>query len=103
VKLGRADYPAFFSRLEGRDTKISNSVKTIYSYDNANRLTSVNGQNYAWDNNGNLLSDGVNTYGYDQTNRLISVNGQTSRSRITAWATDCAKPLMVSRQLTLSI
>jgi len=38
----------------------------------------VNGVAYNWDNNGNLLSDGVNTYAYNQANRLISVNSQTS-------------------------
>ena len=27
---------------------------------------------YTWDNNGNLLSDGVSTYTYDSANRLIS-------------------------------
>ena len=33
----------------------------------------MNGVPYTWDNNGNLLSDGVNTYIYDQANRLVSV------------------------------
>jgi len=28
----------------------------------ANRLTDVGGVTYTWDNNGNLLNDGVNTY-----------------------------------------
>jgi hypothetical protein len=31
-----------------------------YVYDDANRLTSLNGVTYTWDNNGNLLNDGVN-------------------------------------------
>ncbi len=44
-----------------------------YDYDNANRLSSVNGVTYSWDNNGNLLGDGVNTYSYDSINRLSSV------------------------------
>ena len=43
---------------------------TNYVYDDANRLASLNGVNYTWDNNGNastrsarrLLNDGVNTY-----------------------------------------
>ena len=48
-------------------------ITTTYSYDNANRLTSVNGQPYTWDANGNLLADGVLTYTYDAANRLITV------------------------------
>ena len=33
-----------------------------------------------FDDNGNLLSDGVNTYTYDSANRLISVNSNTTYS-----------------------
>ena len=46
---------------------------TTYGYDPANRLTSVNGQAYQWDNNGNLLNDGTSAYAYDSQNRLISL------------------------------
>ncbi len=53
---------------------------TAYLYDDANRLTSVNGVTYTWDDNGNLLSDGVNTYDYDSANRLKSVSGQSTVS-----------------------
>jgi RHS repeat-associated protein len=38
----------------------------------------VNGVAYTYDDNGNLLSDGVNTYAYDSANRLTSVNGTGS-------------------------
>jgi len=48
--------------------------------DVANRLTSVNGVNYTWDNNGNLLNDGVNTYAYDSANRLTSMSNQSTAS-----------------------
>jgi RHS repeat-associated protein len=48
-------------------------VVTTYTYDAANRLTSVNGQAYTWDNNGNLLSDGEKNYIYDQANRLTGI------------------------------
>ncbi len=67
-----------YDAVGNRLTQNNNGVVTNYAYDHANRLTSVNGVTYSWDNNGNLLSDGVNTYGYDQANRLISVNGQTT-------------------------
>ncbi len=33
----------------------------------------MNGVNYTWDDNGNLLSDGTNTYAYDQANRLRTI------------------------------
>jgi RHS repeat-associated protein len=46
---------------------------TTYTYDAANRLATVNGVAYTWDNNGNLLSDGASTYSYDHANRLTSL------------------------------
>jgi RHS repeat-associated protein len=46
-----------------------------YTYDAANRLTNVNGVAYTWDNNGNLLSDGVRTFTYDAADRLVAVSG----------------------------
>jgi RHS repeat-associated protein len=45
----------------------------VYTYDEANRLTSVDGAPYSWDANGNLLNDGLRTYSYDHANRLSSV------------------------------
>ena len=36
-------------------------------------MTSVNGQAYKWDNNGNLLDDGTSTYAYDSQNRLTTL------------------------------
>jgi RHS repeat-associated protein len=48
-----------------------------YVYDQANRLTSVDGITYTWDANGNLLSDGVRTFTYDAANRLTSVTSGT--------------------------
>ena len=54
-----------------------------YQYDAANRLTSVNGQTYNWDNNGNLLSDGLRTYTYDHANRLTQVVSGTLTTQFT--------------------
>jgi RHS repeat-associated protein len=48
-------------------------IVTNYLYDEANRLANVGGVSYTWDNNGNLLGDGVNTYTYDHAHRLVSV------------------------------
>jgi YD repeat-containing protein len=49
---------------------------TAYTYDLANRLASVDGVAYLWDDNGNLLFDGETFYQYDYANRLVSVNTQ---------------------------
>ncbi len=58
---------------------ITSTLVTSYTYDIANRLTSVNGQPYTWDDNGNLLNDGAQTYTYDQANRLkTAVQGATT-------------------------
>jgi uncharacterized protein RhaS with RHS repeats len=49
---------------------ITNTQVITSVYDNANRLTSVGGQAYTWDANGNLLNDGASQYVYDQANRV---------------------------------
>jgi hypothetical protein len=77
-----------------------------YQYDDANRLTSVNGQAYTWDNNGNLLSDGVRTYTYTHANRLTQVVSgtltteftypSTSSGQATAQATAWPRPWTAS-------
>ncbi len=57
---------------------ITSTLITNYSYDIANRLTSVNGVTYSWDDNGNLLNDGLQAYTYDQANRLKTVTSPQS-------------------------
>jgi hypothetical protein len=37
----------------------------------------VNGVGYTWDNNGNLLNDGLRSYTYDHANRLVQVASGT--------------------------
>jgi len=64
-----------YDSVGNRLTEQTQAGMTTYVYDTANRLTSVNGVTYTWDNNGNLLSDGVNTYTYDHANRLASASG----------------------------
>lgn len=56
-----------------RKTQTTLAGTNVYTYDGANRLTQVDGQSYSWDNNGNLLNDGVRSYVYDSANRLTSV------------------------------
>jgi RHS repeat-associated protein len=71
-------YDAVGNRLTQENAVQGLPATTTYTYDGANRLTSVNGVTYTWDANGNLLSDGVNTYAYDAANRLTSFNGPSN-------------------------
>jgi len=84
-----------YDAVGNRLTEVTTGGLSIsYIYDNANRLTSVDGIPYGWDNNGNLLSDGASTYTYDKANRMKTVvqgsttygnvyNGQGDRLRQT--------------------
>jgi RHS repeat-associated protein len=63
-------YDAVGNRLTQANMVNGLSSTVSYVYDDANRLTSVNGVTYTWDNNGNLLNDGVNTYTYNAANQL---------------------------------
>jgi RHS repeat-associated protein len=45
-----------------------------------NELTSWDGTTLAYDNNGNMTSDGVDTYSWDQRNQLSSISGLYSAS-----------------------
>ncbi|MGP1352916.1 MAG: RHS repeat-associated core domain-containing protein, partial [Parasphingopyxis sp.] len=49
-----------------------------YAANGLNQYTSVAGQAFTHDANGNLTSDGSNTYAYDNENRLTSVSGGSS-------------------------
>lgn len=63
------DYDPVGNRLQ----QIINGDTTSYTYDDANRITSVEGQSYTFDSNGNLLSTGVLTNAFDAANRLVSI------------------------------
>ncbi len=69
-----------YDAVGNRLTQDDNGALSSYGYDIANRLTSVNGQAYTFDNNGNLLSDGTRTFQYDIENRLIAVTSPSSAS-----------------------
>ena len=67
----RYTYDAVGNRLAEETT---GATVNSYTFDIANRLTNVDGITYTWDDNGNLLSDGVNTYSYTN-NKLSSITG----------------------------
>jgi RHS repeat-associated protein len=78
-RLTAADYSTgeFFhytyDAVGNRLTQETEAGTSAYTYDIANRLTSVDGVTYTWDDNGSLLSDGASTYTYDHANRLREV------------------------------
>ena len=51
---------------------------TTYEYDAANRLTSVDGVPYTWDDRGNLVSDGTFTYAYNGAGRMVRAESVTA-------------------------
>jgi YD repeat-containing protein len=63
-----------YDAVGNRSSQISPAGSTSYEYDEADRLVQVDDVDYTWDDNGNLLSDGVYTYTYDYDNRLTSAN-----------------------------
>jgi RHS repeat-associated protein len=77
--MTRSAIPSRFARGTNgwltQDTKLASNV---YTYDEGNRLTSVDGVPYSWDANGNLLNDGSRTYTYDHANRLTAASDQHS-------------------------
>jgi len=70
------DYVYEYDKVGNRTTQIVDSATTVYQYDAADRLTSAGGTAFTWDDNGNLLGDGVNSYAYDAANRLLTASGQ---------------------------
>jgi YD repeat-containing protein len=69
-----------YDAVGNRLTETTPVGTTTYTYDAANRLATVNGVAYTWDNNGNLLSDGTSTYTYNHANRL-NTGGTTTFSK----------------------
>ena len=76
------DYYAYSYDAVGNRLSLDSDVNGLpasltYIYDIANRLTAVGEVEYTWDDNGNLLDDGVNEYTYDTANRLLTVSGES--------------------------
>ncbi|MCK5793082.1 MAG: hypothetical protein KAH12_00130, partial [Anaerolineales bacterium] len=63
-----------YDAVGNRLTQDTLAGTNAYVYDIANRLTSMDGVNYTWDNNGNLLTDGTSVYTYNYANMLAGVN-----------------------------
>jgi len=78
-RLTAADYDSgeFFrytyDSVGNRLLQQTHEETNTYAYDIANRLISVDGVSYTWDDKGNLLSDGERAYTYGPANRLTSV------------------------------
>ena len=50
------------------------------TYDADNRLSRLNGANITYDNDGNLVADGVNTYVWNARGQLASISGPVNAS-----------------------
>lgn len=72
------DYSYTYDKVGNRTSQTIGSATRVYQYDAADRLTNAGGVSFSWDDNGNLLNDGVYAYSYDFANRLTAVNGQGS-------------------------
>jgi hypothetical protein len=59
-------------------TSFTQTTVTTYTYDAANRLTSVGDMAYTWDARGNLVNDGVFTYTTDAAGWLVRADSVTS-------------------------
>jgi RHS repeat-associated protein len=67
-----------YDAVGNRETMTTAEGIVYYTYDAANRLTSVGGETYTWDNRGNLTHDGTFTYTYDAAGRLVGAQSITN-------------------------
>jgi len=61
-----------------REALTTTTGVVTYTYDAANRLTSVGGKTCTWYERGNLRHDGTFTYTYDAAGRLVGAQSITS-------------------------
>jgi RHS repeat-associated protein len=70
--------PAELYTYDPVGNRLSSAQHPTWNYDVDNRLLSFNGTNYAYDNNGNMISktdpSGTTSYQYDAENHLIGIN-----------------------------
>jgi len=104
-------YQYTYDSAGNRSSMESQAGVTTYSYDAAHRLTGVDGVPYAWDANGNLLSDDTWSFDYDHANRLIEAtdgaesygfgySGLGDRLRLTSNGSPTNFTLDLNRRLT---
>ena len=72
--------------MGNRTSTVINGVTTMYTVNNMNEYTSVDGVAYTYDRDGNLTSDGVNSYSYDSLDQMIGdeSGGNTTEYSINA-------------------
>ena len=61
----------------GNRQSTTNGEDTTYTANNMNQYTTVNGNNWSYDLNGNLLSDGNANYSYDYENHITEIKAQS--------------------------
>ncbi|UWE05062.1 DNRLRE domain-containing protein [Laceyella sacchari] len=66
-------YDSVGNRLNKKVIKGSSITTTDYMYNDANQISTINGVDYTYDKNGNLVNDGRRIYVYDAENRLTTV------------------------------
>ena len=61
---------------------------TGYATNNINEYTSVGGQNYAWDANGNLANNGTLKFKYNYKNLLVEIRRSSDNSLVASYRYD---------------
>ncbi len=69
-----------YDAMGNRTSTMINGVTTSYVVNNMNQYTSVGGVPYAYDRDGNLLSDGISTYTYNESDQLARITGQSGET-----------------------
>ena len=62
-------------QMGGSLAKANMPAPMTAAYDAANRLTQFNARSLSYDNNGNLINDGLRNYAWDAANRLTLLSG----------------------------
>jgi len=68
------NYAYGYDAVGNRTSQTVGGVTTASAYDAANRLINIGAASLSWDNNGNLLNDGVYAYTYNYANQLTGMN-----------------------------
>ncbi len=85
-QLSSVDYPDGFPFSDttynfdavGNRTSVIDGGTGVYTSNNMNQYTDIDGTSYTYDLNGNLTSDGTNSYTFDDENRLVSATTPTA-------------------------